>query len=224
MTDQFQLTEDQLAIWDVARKFTADRITPFAAKWDEERHYPVDVWKAAGELGFGAIYVSPESGGIGLGRLEAALIMEAMAYGCPATSAYISIHNMVAWMIDSFGDDALKAKYLPDLVSMTTIGSYCLTEPGSGSDAAALRSTARLDGDHYVLNGTKQFISGAGYNDVYIIMVRTGDAGPKGISAIVVEKGTPGLSFGAAERKLGWNASPTAQVILDNVRGAAVSG
>jgi acyl-CoA dehydrogenase len=218
MTDLFQLTDDQLAIQDMARKFTADRITPFAAQWDEEHHYPVDVWKAAGELGFGAIYVSEESGGIGLGRLDAALIMEAMSYGCPATSAYISIHNMVAWMIDTFGDSALKARFLPGLVSMETIGSYCLTEPGSGSDAAALKTTARLDGDHYVLNGTKQFISGGGYNDVYAVMVRTGDAGAKGISCVLVEKGTPGLSFGAPEKKLGWNASPTAQVIFDNCR------
>ena len=218
MSEQFGLTEDQLAIQDMARKFTADRITPFAAQWDEDHHYPVDVWKAAGELGFGAIYVSEEMGGIGLGRLEAALIMEAMAYGCPATSAYISIHNMAAWMIDTFGGDALKAHYLPQLVGMDKVASYCLTEPGSGSDAAALRTTARLDGDHYVVNGTKQFISGGGYNDIYVVMVRTGADGPKGISALVVEKDTPGLSFGAPERKLGWNASPTAQVIFEDVR------
>ncbi len=217
MSDQFQLTEDQLAIQDMARKFTADRITPFAAKWDEEHHYPIDVWKAAGELGFGAIYVSPESGGTGLGRLEAALIMEAMAYGCPATSAYISIHNMAAWMIDTFGGDEIKARFLPDMIGMDKIASYCLTEPSSGSDAAALRTTAKLVGDHYVLNGTKQFISGAGYNDIYVVMVRTGEDGPKGISCLVVEKGTPGLSFGVPEKKLGWNASPTAQVIFDNV-------
>ena len=218
MTTQFSLTEDQLAIQDMARRFTADRITPHAARWDEEHHYPVDVWKAAGELGFGAIYVSEESGGIGLGRLEAALIMEAMAYGCPATSAYVSIHNMVAWMIDSFGSDDLKSRYLPDLVSMDKIASYCLTEPGSGSDAAALKTTARLEGDHYVVNGTKQFISGGGVNDIYAVMVRTGQDGPKGVSCLIVEKGADGLSFGAPERKLGWNASPTAQVIFDNVR------
>ena len=218
MTDQFALTPDQLAIQDMARKFTADRITPFAAQWDEDHHYPVDVWKAAGELGFGAIYVSEESGGIGLGRLEAALIMEAMAYGCPATSAYISIHNMAAWMIDTFGGDDLKERYLPDLVSMDKIASYCLTEPGSGSDAAALKTTARLDGDHYVLNGTKQFISGSGVNDVYVVMVRTGDHKSKGVSCVVVDKDTPGLSFGAPEKKLGWNASPTAQVIFEDCR------
>ncbi|MBA4307314.1 MAG: acyl-CoA dehydrogenase [Sphingopyxis sp.] len=218
MQNQFDLNEDQVAIQDMARKFTADAITPFAAEWDEKSHYPVDVWKAAGQLGFGAIYVSEESGGTGLGRLEAALIMEAMAYGCPSTSAFISIHNMAAWMIDCFGSSELKARFLPDLIGMDKIASYCLTEPGSGSDAAALKTTARLDGDHYVLNGTKQFISGAGYNDVYVVMVRTGDNGAKGISCLVVEKDTPGLSFGAPEKKLGWNSSPTAQVIFEDCR------
>ena len=218
MSNQFQLTDDQLAIQEMARRFTADRITPFAAQWDEDHHYPKDVWKAAGELGFGAIYVGEDNGGIGLGRLEAALIMEAMAYGCPATSAYISIHNMATWMIERFGGDEIKARYLPPLVSMETIASYCLTEPGSGSDAAALKTTARLDGDHYVVNGTKQFISGAGYNDIYVCMVRTTDNGAKGISCLVVEDGTPGLSFGAPEKKLGWNASPTAQVIFEDCR------
>ncbi|WP_203310795.1 acyl-CoA dehydrogenase family protein [Sphingomonas beigongshangi] len=218
MTNQFDLTDDQREIQELARRFTADRITPVAAEWDEKHHYPVDVWKAAGELGFGAIYVSEESGGIALGRLEAALVMEAMAYGCPATSAFISIHNMAAWMIDRFGSADVKARYLPGLVTMETIGSYCLTEPGSGSDAAALKTSARRDGDHYVLNGTKQFISGAGYNDLYVCMVRTGEEKSRGISAIVVEKDTPGLSFGAPEKKLGWNASPTAQVIFEDCR------
>ena len=221
--DQFQLNDDQLAIQDMARRFTADRITPFAAQWDEDHHFPRDVVKAAGELGFGAIYISPEMGGNGLGRLEAALIMEAMAYGCPATSAFVSIHNMAAWMIDRFGGDEIKARYLPSLITMDKIASYCLTEPGSGSDAAALKTTARLDGDHYVINGTKQFISGGGVNDVYVTMVRTSDiseggGGAKGISCLVVENGTPGLSFGAPERKLGWNASPTAQVIFEDCR------
>ena len=218
MQNQFELTDDQIAIQDMARKFTADAITPYAAEWDEKSHYPVDVWKAAGELGFGAIYVSEESGGTGLGRLEAALIMEAMAYGCPATSAFISIHNMAAWMIDCFGSAELKARYLPDLVSMQKIASYCLTEPGSGSDAAALKTSAQRDGDHYVLNGTKQFISGAGYNDVYVVMVRTGEEKTKGVTCLVVDKDTPGLSFGAPEKKLGWNASPTAQVIFEDCR------
>jgi acyl-CoA dehydrogenase len=218
MTDQFQLTDDQIAIQDMARKFTADAITPFAAEWDEKAHFPRDVIQSAAELGFAAIYVSEESGGIGLGRLEAALIMEAMAYGCPATSAFISIHNMAAWMIDSFAGDELKSRYLPDLVGMEKIASYCLTEPGSGSDAAALKTTARLEGDHYVVNGTKQFISGAGVNDIYVTMVRTGGDGAKGISCLVIDKDMPGVSFGAKERKLGWNASPTAQVMFDNVK------
>lgn len=222
-TNQFDLTPDQREIQELAQRFTADRITPFAAEWDETSHYPVDVWKAAGELGFGAIYVSEASGGIALGRLEAALVMEAMAYGCPATSAFISIHNMAAWMIDRFGSDDVKARYLPQLVTMEKIASYCLTEPGSGSDAAALKATARRDGDHYVLNGTKQFISGAGYNDIYVCMVRTGEEKSRGISAIVVEKGTPGLSFGAPEKKLGWNASPTAQVIFEDCRVPAAN-
>ncbi len=223
MTDQFALTDDQLAIQDMAKKFTADAITPFAAEWDEHGHYPVDVWKAAGALGFGAIYVAEESGGTGLGRLEAALIMEAMAYGCPATSAYISIHNMAAWMIDTYAGAELKARYLPDLVTMDRIASYCLTEPGSGSDAAALKTTARRDGEDYLLNGTKQFISGAGVNDVYLVMARTGDAGAKGVSCFVVDKGTPGVSFGAPEKKLGWNASPTAQVMFDDCRVSAAN-
>ena len=218
MTTQFELTEDQLAIQDMARKFTADAITPFAAEWDEKGHFPRDVIKQAAELGFAAIYVSEESGGIGLGRLEAALIMEAMAYGCPATSAFISIHNMASWMIDCFGSAEVKAKFLPDLVSMDKMASYCLTEPGSGSDAAALKTSAKLEGDHYIVNGTKQFISGAGVNDLYVTMVRTGEDGPKGISCLVIEKDMPGVSFGAKERKLGWNASPTAQVMFDNVK------
>ncbi len=215
---QFDLTDDQREIQELARRFTADSITPNAARWDEEALYPVDVWKAAGALGFGAIYVAEESGGIALGRLEAALIMEAMAYGCPATSAFISIHNMATWMIDRFGGTEIKARFLPFLVGMDKIASYCLTEPGSGSDAAALKTTARRDGDHFVLNGTKQFISGAGYSDVYVCMVRTSEEKSKGITALVVEKGTPGLSFGAPEKKLGWNASPTAQVIFEDCR------
>lgn len=218
MTDQFDLTDDQREIQELARRFTADRITPFAAEWDEKHLFPRDTIKAAAELGFAAIYVSEESGGINLGRLEAALIMEAMAYGCPATSAFISIHNMASWMIDRFGAAELKARYLPDLVTMDRMASYCLTEPGSGSDAAALKTTARLDGDHYVVNGSKQFISGAGENEVYVTMVRTGAEGPKGISCLVVEKDMPGVGFGANERKLGWHAQPTRQVTFDNVR------
>lgn len=218
MNGQFQLTDDQLAIQEVAQRFTADNITPHAAEWDEKHIFPRDTIQRSAELGFGAIYVSEQSGGIGLGRLEAALIMEAMAYGCPSTSAFISIHNMAAWMIDRFGGETVKAKYLPQLITMEHIASYCLTEPGSGSDAAALRTTARRDGDHYVLNGSKQFISGAGANEVYVAMVRTGEDGPKGISCIVIEKDMPGVSFGANEKKLGWHSQPTAQLILEDVR------
>ena len=218
MTGQFQLSDDQLAIQDMAQRFTADNITPHAGKWDEEHIFPVDTIKQTAELGFGAIYVSEESGGIGLGRLEAALIMEAMAYGCPTTSAFISIHNMASWMIDRFGGEGVKEKYLPQLVTMEKLASYCLTEPGSGSDAAGLKTQAVLDGDHYVLNGTKQFISGGGVNDVYVTMVRTGEHKTKGITCLVIDKDTPGVSFGAPEKKLGWNASPTAQVIFEDAR------
>ena len=215
---QFDLTDDQREIQELARRFTADRITPFAAEWDEKHIFPRETIKAAAELGFASIYISEESGGIALGRLEAALIMEAMSYGCPATSAFISIHNMASWMIDRFGGQAVKDKYLPDLVTMERIASYCLTEPSSGSDAAALKTKAVRDGDHYVVTGTKQFISGAGENEVYVTMVRTGVDGPKGISCLVIEKDMSGVSFGANERKLGWHAQPTRQVIFDGVR------
>lgn len=218
MTDQFQLTEDQLAIQEMAQRFTADNITPNAAKWDEDHHFPHDVVRAAGELGFGSIYISEEMGGIGLGRLESALIFEALSYGCPSTAAFISVHNMASWMIDKFGGDEIKQRYLPQLIGMEKLGSYCLTEPSSGSDAAALRTTARLEGDHYIVNGTKQFITGGGVNDFYVTMVRTGDNGAKGISCLVIEKDWEGVSFGAPEKKLGWNSSPTAQVSFDNVR------
>ncbi len=218
MTHQFDLTDDQREIRELARRFTADAITPHAAEWDEKHIFPRETIKAAAELGFAAIYVSEESGGIGLGRLESALIFEAMAYGCPSTSAFISIHNMAAWMIDRFGAKAVKDKYLPSLVTMDRLASYCLTEPGSGSDAAALKTRAVRDGDHYVVTGTKQFISGGGENDLYVTMVRTGEDGPKGISALVIEKDMPGVSFGAQERKLGWHSQPTAQVNFDQVR------
>jgi len=218
MSSQFDLTDDQRAIQEMAQRFTADAITPHAAEWDEKHIFPRDTIRAAAELGFGGIYVSEESGGIGLGRLEAALIMEAMAYGCPSTSAFISIHNMAAWMIDRFGGQAVKDKYLPSMVPMDRIGSYCLTEAGSGSDAAALKTRAVRDGDHYVVTGSKQFISGGGENEIYVVMVRTGDEGPKGISCLVIEKDMPGVSFGANERKLGWHSQPTAQVNFDGVR------
>ncbi|MBB4609011.1 acyl-CoA dehydrogenase family protein [Sphingomonas yabuuchiae] len=215
---QFDLTDEQREIQELARRFTADRITPYAGEWDEKHIFPRDTIKQAAELGFAAIYVSEESGGIALGRLEAALIMEAMAYGCPSTSAFISIHNMASWMIDRFGDADVKGRYLPDLVTMERMASYCLTEPGSGSDAAALKTRAVRDGDHYVVAGSKQFISGGGENEVYVTMVRTGEDGPKGISCLVIDKDTPGVSFGANERKLGWHSQPTRQVMFDNVR------
>ncbi|NVD26696.1 acyl-CoA dehydrogenase family protein [Parasphingorhabdus flavimaris] len=215
---QFSLTEDQLAIQEMAQRFTADAITPHAAEWDEKHIFPREVIKQSADLGFGGIYISEESGGIGLGRLESAIIMEAMAYGCPATSSFISIHNMASWMIDCFGSQQVKDKFLADLIAMEKISSYCLTEPGSGSDAAALKTSAKRDGDYYIVNGGKQFISGAGVNDLYVTMVRTSDDGAKGVTCLVIEKDMDGVSFGAPERKLGWNASPTAQVHFDNVR------
>jgi alkylation response protein AidB-like acyl-CoA dehydrogenase len=220
---QFELTDDQLQIQEMARKFTADAITPHAGEWDEKHIFPRDTIREAAELGFGAIYVSEESGGIGLGRLEAALIMEAMAYGCPSTSAFISIHNMASWMIDRFGSDEVKQKYLPSMITMERMGSYCLTEPSSGSDAAALKTKAvRANdskwGDHYVVSGSKAFISGGGENEIYVTMVRTGEEGPKGISCLVIEKDMEGVSFGAQEKKLGWHSQPTAQVNFDSVR------
>ena len=215
---QFDLTDDQRQIQEMAQRFTADAITPHAAEWDEKHIFPRDTIRAAAELGFGSIYVSEEGGGIGLGRLEAALIMEAMAYGCPSTSAFISIHNMAAWMIDRFGSAEVKAKYLPSMVTMERLASYCLTEPGSGSDAAALKTKAVRDGDDYVVSGSKAFISGGGENELYVTMVRTGKDGPKGISCLVIEKDMPGVSFGAPEKKLGWHSQPTAQVNFDEVR------
>lgn len=215
---QFDLTDDQRQIQDLARQFTAAEITPHAAEWDEKHHFPRATVQKAAELGFGAIYVSEESGGIGLGRLESALIFEAMSYGCPSTSAFISIHNMAAWMIDRFGSQAVKDKYLPSMIGMERLGSYCLTEPSSGSDAAALKTRAVRDGDHYVVSGSKAFISGGGENEIYVTMVRTGEDGPKGITCLVIEKDMPGVSFGAQERKLGWHSQPTAQVNFDEVR------
>lgn len=215
---QFSLTEDQLAIQEMAQKFTADAITPFAAEWDEKHIFPRDTIKQAAELGFGGIYVSEESGGIGLGRLESAIIMEAMAYGCPSTSAFISIHNMASWMIDTFGSQTVKDKYLPALVPMEKISSYCLTEAGAGSDAASLKTKAVRDGDDYIVNGSKQFISGGGANEIYVTMTRTSDDGAKGVTCLVIEKDMEGVSFGANEKKLGWHSQPTAQVNFDNVR------
>jgi len=218
MTGQFQLTEDQLAIQDLARRFTADRIAPNAAKWDQEHIFPANIIREAAELGFAALYVSEENGGIGLGRLEAALVMEAMAYGCPSTSAFISIHNMASWMLDRFGSADVQNKYLAKLTCMEWMAGYALTEPGSGSDAASLTTRAEMQGDCYVVSGTKQFISGAGASDLYLTMARTGGEGPAGISCLAIEKGMMGVSFGAPERKLGWHSQPTATLILDQVR------
>jgi alkylation response protein AidB-like acyl-CoA dehydrogenase len=220
---QFDLTDEQRQIQEMARAFTADAITPHAAEWDEKHVFPRDAIRQAAELGFGSIYVSEESGGIGLGRLEAALIMEAMAYGCPSTSAFISIHNMASWMIDRFGSAAVKEKYLPSLIPMERMASYCLTEPGSGSDAAALKTKAVKDGDFYIVSGSKAFISGGGENEIYVTMVRTGQEGPKGISCLVIEKDMQGVSFGAQEKKLGWHSQPTAQVNFDEVRVPAAN-
>ncbi|HEY1224207.1 MAG TPA: isobutyryl-CoA dehydrogenase [Brevundimonas sp.] len=214
----FALTDDQRAIQDAARQFAETELAPHSAEWDETKHFPVDVMRHAAEMGFCGIYTGEEHGGMALGRVEAALIFEELSRGDVSTAAFISIHNMATWMIDSFGSANLRARFVPSLVTMEKIASYCLTEPGSGSDAAGLRTTARLDGDSYVLNGSKAFISGAGTSDVYVIMARTGGDGPKGISTFVVEKGTPGLSFGAVEKKMGWNSQPTAIVSFDDCR------
>lgn len=215
---QFALDEEQTAVRDMAREFAAEKIAPFALKWDEEKHFPKEVMREAALLGMGGIYIRDDVGGSALTRFDAALIFEALATGCPTTSAFISIHNMASWMIDSYGNETQRRKWLPRLCTMELLASYCLTEPGSGSDAAALRTRAVVDGDHYVLNGQKQFISGAGDTDVYVVMVRTGGEGAGGVSTIVVEAGTPGLSFGNNERKMGWNAQSTRAVIFENCR------
>ena len=214
----FSLTDDQRAIQEMAQAFARDELAPHSAKWDEERHFPVDVMRAAAGLGFAGIYVQEDVGGSALSRLDASIIFEALSYGDVPTAAYLTIHNMASWMIDRFASEDLRARYLPRLTTMELIASYCLTEPGSGSDAVSMRTTAKKDGDHYVLNGSKAFISGAGVSDVYVVMARTGGDGAKGVSTFVVEKGQEGLSFGANERKMGWNAQPTAQVNFDNVR------
>ncbi len=214
----FSLTDDQRAIQEMAQAFARDELAPHSAKWDEERHFPVDVMRAAAGLGFAGIYVQDDVGGSALSRLDASIIFEALSYGDVPVAAYLTIHNMASWMIDRFASEELRARYLPRLTTMELIASYCLTEPGSGSDAANMRTTAKKDGDHYVLNGSKAFISGAGVSDVYVVMARTGGDGAKGVSTFLVEKGQEGLSFGANERKMGWNAQPTAQVNFDNVR------
>ena len=214
---EFSLNDDQVAIRDMARGFAADNLAPHAAEWDETAHFPKDVYREAAALGLAAMYTGEEHGGSGLGRMEAALVFEALAEGCVSTSAFLSIHNMVAWMIDSFGSGETRAEYLPSLCSMDRFASYCLTEPGSGSDAASLRTSAETHGNaDYRLNGGKAFISGGGTSDVYLVMARTSDDGPKGVSAFLVPKDAKGLSFGAQERKMGWNSQPTAQVLLDD--------
>ncbi|MEE9300588.1 MAG: acyl-CoA dehydrogenase family protein [Alphaproteobacteria bacterium] len=214
----FTLSEEQRAFQETAREFAANELAPFAAQWDEDCVFPVDCLAKAGEVGFGGIYVRDDVGGAGLGRLDAALIFEELARGCSSTAAYISIHNMAAWMIDAFGGDALRQRLLPGLARLTCRASYCLTEPGAGSDAAALKTRARRDGDEYVVNGVKAFISGGGRADVYVTMVRTADDGARGITCLVVEKESPGLSFGKQEKKLGWHSQPTTMVIFEDCR------
>ncbi len=214
----FELTEDQRAFQATARQFAREAMAPNARDWDENSTFPVPELRQAAALGFGGIYVKDDVGGSGLSRLDATIIFEELAQGCTSTAAYISIHNMAAWMIDAFGGDQQRQKFLPKLCTMEHFASYCLTEPDAGSDAAALKTKAVREGDHYVLNGSKAFISGGGVSDIYVCMVRTGGAGPKGISCIVVEKGTPGLSYGAQEKKLGWKSQPTAMVNFEDCR------
>jgi alkylation response protein AidB-like acyl-CoA dehydrogenase len=214
----FALGEDRGAFQEAAREFATAEMLPFAAHWDEQSEFPVTTLRKAAELGFAGIYIREDVGGAGLGRLDAAVIFEELAAACPSTAAYISIHTMASWMIDSFGDDEQRRRWLPDLVTMKLFASYCLTEPNAGSDAGSLRTRAVRDGDSYVLNGSKAFISGGGVSDIYVVMARTGGEGARGISCFVVEKGTPGLSFGAQEKKLGWKSQPTSAVILEDCR------
>jgi len=219
----FELSSEQAAFQEVAREFTANEFSPHAAEWDREKIFPVATLQKAAALGFGCIYVGEDVGGSALTRLDAALIFEALSAACASTAAYLSIHNMASWMVDAYGDEAQRRRWLPGLSRMDLLASYCLTEPGSGSDAAALKTRAVRDGDDYVLNGSKAFISGAGSTDLYVTMVRTGDAGPRGISCLVIEKDTPGLSFGAQENKLGWHSQPTAMVNFEDCRVPAAN-
>ena len=214
----FALSEEQVAIFDMAYAFGQEQIAPYARQWETEGTIPKTLWPQVGELGFGGLYVSEESGGAGLGRLDATLVFEALSMACPSVASFLSIHNMCARMIDAFGSDDLKSRVLPDVISMDTVLSYCLTEPGSGSDASALKTRADRTNEGYQLNGTKAFISGGGYSDAYVCMVRTGDDGPKGISTLYVENGAPGLSFGGLEDKMGWKSQPTAQVQFDDCK------
>ena len=212
------LSEEQIAFYDVAKDFALKKMAPNAEKWDEEKIFPVETLQELATLGFGGIYVNPKLGGSGLSRLDASLIFEALSQGCTSTSAFLSIHNMANWMIDCFASSELKERFVPDLCSMSKIASYCLTEAGAGSDAGSLKTKAIKNGDHYIVNGTKSFISGGGYSDVYVTMVRTGDDSASGISTLLIEKDTPGLSFGAQEKKMGWNSQPTAQVIFEDCK------
>ncbi len=214
----FALTEEQTAIFDMAYAFGQEHVAPFARQWEADGTIPKDLWPKVGELGFGSLYVSEDSGGSGLSRLDATLVFEALSMACPSVAAFLSIHNMCAKMLDSFASDDLKARIMPDILSMQTVLSYCLTEPGSGSDASALKTRAERTNEGYVLNGSKAFISGGGYSDAYVCMVRTGGDGPKGISTVYVEDGAPGLSFGALEEKMGWKSQPTAQVQFDDCK------
>uniref|UniRef100_A0A672ZGQ0 Isobutyryl-CoA dehydrogenase, mitochondrial n=1 Tax=Sphaeramia orbicularis TaxID=375764 RepID=A0A672ZGQ0_9TELE len=212
----YGLTDEQKEFQKVAFDFAANEMAPHMAEWDQKEIFPVETMRKAAELGFGGIYVQPDVGGSGLSRLDTSIIFEALSTGCVSTTAYISIHNMCAWMIDTFGNTEQREKFCPDLCTMEKFASYCLTEPGSGSDAASLLTTAQRKGDHYILNGSKAFISGGGDTDVYVVMCRTGGKGAKGISCLVVEKGTPGLSFGKKEKKVGWNSQPTRAVIFED--------
>ena len=214
----FELSDEQRAFHQMASDFAAGEMAPFAAEWDESCTFPVETLRKAAALGLAGLFVNEAHGGTGVSRLDGALIFEALAAGCTSTAAYMSIHNMAAWMVDAFGDDDQRARWLPGLIAMDVFASYCLTEPGSGSDAAALRTRAERDGDHYILNGSKAFISGGGASGLYLCMVRTGGDGAAGISCLVIEDGTPGLSFGAQERKLGWHSQPTAMLILEDCR------
>ncbi|KPD24487.1 MULTISPECIES: acyl-CoA dehydrogenase family protein [Idiomarina] len=214
----FELTEDQQAFVDTAKAFAEKELAPNAAKWDEEHHFPIEVFRKAGEMGFMGMYTPEEAGGFGMSRLDSALIFEQLAGGCTATTAMMTIHNMVTWMIGSFGQQSVIDQWVPELVTGEKLGSYCLTEPGSGSDAASLRTSAKKDGDEYVLNGSKMFISGAGETDVLVVMARTGEDGPKGISAFAVPADAEGIVYGKAEDKMGWNAQPTRLVTFEDVR------
>jgi alkylation response protein AidB-like acyl-CoA dehydrogenase len=214
----FELSEEQRAIQDTAHAFAREEMLPFARRWDEESIFPVETLRRAAALGFAGILADPQLGGAGLTRLDATLIFEELAQGCPSTAAYVSIHNMVAWMIDTYGGASLRQRLLPALCAMDKLGSYCLSEPDAGSDAASLQTRAMLRDGHYVIDGAKAFISGGGHADVYLVMARTGERGAAGISCLLVENGTPGLSFGAQEKKLGWHSQPTAMVMLDGCR------